>query len=196
MTGVNAPTTSWPKRTERLTLRPAVPEDLRAVHAIRALPEVARWMPDLPASYDAWAVRQGEIGGLDRMLVVLLGDRGEEELIGHLYLHVEDAWSQAEVRDQAKGAQAEIGWAFDPRHQGRGYATEAVRELLRTCFEDLGVRRVVALAFADNTPSLRVMERLGMRREALMVKESLHRELGWIDGVTYAVLAEEWLSSR
>ena len=186
------PEIAWPLRTERLVLRRAAPEDLRAVYEIRALPEVAQWMPDLPASYDAWAVRQGEVGGLERMVVVLLDD----EIIGHLYLHVEDAWSQAEVRDQAKATQAEIGWAFDPRHQGQGFATEAVQELLRACFEDLGVRRVVALAFADNVPSLRVMERLGMRREALNVKESLHRELGWLDGVTYALLAEEWLSSR
>ena len=189
---MNAPTTSWPKKTERLTLRPAVPEDLRAVYAIRALPEVAHWMPDLPTSYDAWVLGQGERGGLERMLVVLLGD----EIIGHLYLHVADAWAQVEVRDRAKSTQAEIGWAFDPRHQGRGYATEAVQEALRVCFEDLGVRRVVALAFADNAPSLRVMERVGMRREALSVKESLHRDLGWLDGVTYAVLAEEWLSGR
>jgi hypothetical protein len=35
-----------------------------------------------------------------------------------------------------------------------------------------------------------------MRREALLRKESLHRELGWLDGVSYALLAEEWLSSR
>jgi len=193
---VNAPTTSWPKRTERLTLRPAVPADLRAVYEIRSLPEVAQWMPDLPTSYDAWAVRQGEVGGLDRMVVVLREGPDVEEVIGHLYLHVEDAWAQAEVQDRAKATQAEIGWAFDPRHQGQGLATEAVGELLRACFEDLGVRRVVALAFADNVPSLRVMERLGMRREALNVKESLHRELGWLDGVTYALLADEWLSSR
>ena len=67
-----------------------------------------------------------------------------------------------------------------------------MRELLRLCFDVLGVRRVVALAFADNAPSLRVMERVGMRRESLMVKESLHRELGWVDGVSYALLADEW----
>jgi len=182
----------WPVRTDRLTLRPATPDDLRAVFEIRSLPEVGQWMPDLPTSYDAWVLAQGQRGGLERMLAVLLGD----ELIGHLYLHVEDAWSQVEVRDQAAGAQAELGWAFDPAHQGRGYATEAVHEALRLCFEDLGVRRVVALAFADNAPSLRVMEKAGMRREALLRKESLHRELGWLDGVSYALLAEEWLSSR
>jgi RimJ/RimL family protein N-acetyltransferase len=126
------------------------------------------------------------------MPVVLLDD----VVVGHLYLHVEDAWSQVEVKEQATRSQAEVGWAFDPAHQGRGYATEAVQEALRICFEDLGVRRVVALAFADNGPSLRVMEKVGMRREALMVKESLHRELGWLDGVSYGLLAEEWLSSR
>jgi RimJ/RimL family protein N-acetyltransferase len=184
------PEIAWPLRTERLTLRKATPEDLRAVYDFRSLPEVARWMPDQPESYDAWVLAQGQRGGVDRMLVVLLDDL----VIGHLYLHVEDAWSQVEVREQAARAQAEIGWAFDPGQQGRGYATEAVQELLRACFEDVGVRRVVALAFADNAPSLRVMERVGMRREALMVKESLHRELGWIDGVQYALLADEWRS--
>jgi RimJ/RimL family protein N-acetyltransferase len=186
------PEVDWPVHTDRLTLRPATPEDLRAVYAIRSLPEVGRWMPDLPTSYDAWVLAQGQRGGLERMVAVLRND----EVIGHLYLHVEDAWSQVEVRHQAARSQAEVGWAFDPRHQGQGYATEAVRELLRLCFEELGVRRVVALAFADNAPSLRVMEKVGMRREAVMVKESLHRELGWLDGVSYALLADEWLSSR
>ncbi|GAB3261988.1 GNAT family N-acetyltransferase [Nocardioides dilutus] len=186
------PEIGWPLHTERLTLRMATPEDLPAVFEIRSLPAVGQWMPDLPTSYDAWVLAQGERGGVERMVVVLLG----EVLIGHLYLHVEDAWSQTEVRDQATRSQAEIGWAFDPAHQGEGYATEAVRELLRVCFEDLGVRRVVALAFADNAPSLRVMEKVGMRREALMVRESLHRELGWVDGVSYALLADEWVSRR
>ena len=180
--------TDWPIRTSRLTLRAATPQDLRAVYEIRALPEVGQWMPDLPTSYDAWVLAQGRRGGFERMVVVLL----EEVVIGHLYLHVEDAWSQAEVRDRAVSTQAEVGWAFDPAHQGRGYATEAVGALLRLCFEELGVRRVVALAFADNAPSLRVMEKVGMRREALLVKESLHRELGWVDGVSYALLADEW----
>lgn len=182
------PEIEWPTHTDRLTLRAAAPEDLRSVFEIRSLPEVAQWMPDLPTSYDAWVLAQGQRGGIERMVVVLLDDA----VIGHLYLHVDNAWAQAEVRELAQGTQAEIGWAFDPAQQGQGYASEAVRELLRLCFEVLGVRRVVALAFADNAPSLRVMERLGMRREALMVKESLHRELGWLDGVSYALLVDEW----
>jgi RimJ/RimL family protein N-acetyltransferase len=91
---------------------------------------------------------------------------------------------------------AAIGWCLDPAYTGRGYATEAASELLRICFEDIGVRRVVAGAFADNAASVRVMERIGMRIEGRGVRESLHRDLGWLDGVTAAILVEEWRARR
>ena len=83
------------------------------------------------------------------------------------------------------------GWVLHPAYAGHGLATEAVAELLRACFEDLGLRRVVAQCFADNEASWRLMERVGMRREAHS-RESLHRTRGWIDGLGYAVLADEW----
>jgi RimJ/RimL family protein N-acetyltransferase len=116
-------------------------------------------------------------------------------VIGDLYLHVTDAWAQEDVADRA-GQEAEIGWCLSPAHQGRGYVTEAVTELARICFEDLGVRRLTAVAFADNSPSVRVMEKVGMQREALHRRESLHRDLGWVDSVVYALLAEDWRTER
>jgi RimJ/RimL family protein N-acetyltransferase len=111
---------------------------------------------------------------------------------GDLMLRVEDAWAQREVLDDARGTQAELGWVVDPAHGGRGLATEAVRELLRICFEDLALRRVVASCFADNTASWRLMERLGMRREEHTVADALHRSGTWLDGYGYALLATEW----
>ncbi len=105
---------------------------------------------------------------------------------------MENGWAQAEVAERAKGVQAEVGWCLDPAYQGKGYAAEAVAGLIRVCFEDLGIRRVVANSFADNTASWRLMERLGMRRELYTVAESLHRTKGWVDGVGYALLADEW----
>jgi RimJ/RimL family protein N-acetyltransferase len=101
-------------------------------------------------------------------------------------------WAQAEVEDQAKGVQAELGWTIDPALGGQGLATEAATGLLRICFEHLGLRRVIALCFADNEASWRMMERLGMRREAHTVQESLHRSGEWLDGYGYALLADEW----
>lgn len=183
---------SWPRHTERLTLRPATTPDLPAVFAIRSRPDVAEWMPDQPTSYDDWLIKLGRIGVLGRMLVM----ECEGTVIGDLYLYVQDGWAQSEVAEAAQQTQAEIGWCLSPDHQGRGYVTEAMTELVRICFEDLGLRRLTAEAFADNTPSLAVMERLGMVCEARHRAESLHRELGWVDGVVYALLADDWRAAQ
>jgi len=180
---------SWPVRTDRLSVRPARVEDLPAVGAYRRRPEVSRWLPTAPGTAeDHVAHISAKPERLEKTLVI----ERDGAVIGDLFLSLEDAWAQAEVVDRARGVQAEIGWCLDPAHQGRGYATEAVTELLRLCFEDLGLRRVVANSFADNTASWRLMERLGMRRELFTVRESLHRSGEWLDGVGYALLAEEW----
>jgi RimJ/RimL family protein N-acetyltransferase len=56
------------------------------------------------------------------------------EVVGDLMPQIEDGWAQAEVADQARGTNAELGWVLYPDRAGRGYATEAVRDLLRLCF--------------------------------------------------------------
>jgi RimJ/RimL family protein N-acetyltransferase len=182
---------SWPLHTQRLTIRPATSADLRLIFEIRTLPEVAEWMPSRPTSYPEFVLGFGEAAVLERTLVMEV----DGALIGDLYLHVTDAWAQDDVADRA-GQEAEIGWCLSPAHQGHGYVTEGAVELVRMCFEDLGVRRIHAAAFADHGPSLRIMERLGMRQENHGVRDSLHRDLGWVDGVVYALLAEEWRVSR
>jgi RimJ/RimL family protein N-acetyltransferase len=109
---------------------------------------------------------------------------------------VVQGWAQREVRDHARGVQAELSWALDPAAGGCGYATEALQEVLRMCFEDLQVRRVVANAFAANEASCRLAERIGMRPVLHAAGELLHRDLGWLDGVGYALLEEEWSAIR
>ena len=145
-----------------------------------------------PTSYEDYVERYVTPERLESTLVVELGDT----IIGDLFLGVEAPYSQVEVRDQAQGSQAAVGWLLDPAYVGHGYATEATAEVLRICFEELGLRRVVAGAFADNAASLRVMARIGMRIEGRSLRGSLHRDLGWVDGVEAAVLAEEWRAGR
>jgi RimJ/RimL family protein N-acetyltransferase len=184
---------SWPRHTERLTIRPATPADLHSVFEIRTLEAVGQWMPDRPDSYEGFVLRQGKSDAMLRTLVIEL----DGVVIGDLYLHVTDPWAQAEVKDQVEDQQqAEIGWVLGPAHQGRGYATEAMTELVRVCFEDLGVRRLTASAFNDNAPSLALMERLGMRRETHGIRDSLHRDLGWVDSATFALLVDEWRAQQ
>jgi RimJ/RimL family protein N-acetyltransferase len=179
---------SWPKRTERLSLRPVTAGDFEALWQIRRQESVGRWMTS--ASVDRRAFLEMMADG-DRMAKTLVIER-DGVVIGDLMLAPEDAWAQSEVAEQARGVQAEIGWCLDPAAAGQGLATEAVHELIRIAFEDLGLRRLVAHAFAANGPSRRLMERVGMRAEDHRVKESLHRSGEWMDGVSYALLAEEW----
>lgn len=182
----------WPITTERLLLRPATAEDASAVWAYRRLPEVARWMTALPDDEQAFAARFVE---LDRLGPTLVVER-DGAVVGDLMVRIEDGWGQTEVAEQAKGTQAEVGWAFDPAAQGHGLATEAVRRLLEVCFTDLGLRRLTALCFADNAPSWRLMERVGMRREGVYRADSLHRDGRWLDSYAYALLREEWAARR
>jgi RimJ/RimL family protein N-acetyltransferase len=174
--------------TERLTLRAATADDVEATFAYRRLEPVARWLTQLPADLDSYHVTFIEPARLANAVIVQLDGR----IIGDFMLKVEDAWAQAEVADQARGRQAELGWVLDPAFTGHGYATEAARGLLRVCFEDLGVHRVVAGCFVDNDASWRLMERIGMRRESHTLRDGLHRSGQWLDGFTYALLAEEW----
>ena len=179
---------AWPLRTARLTLRPATPDDVEATWRIRRQPEVGRWITRAPSDVEEYAEAFRDPERLSLTLVYEL----DGTVVGDLMLRIEDAWAQVEVAEDARGVQAELGWTLDPALGGHGYATEAVAELVRLCFEELGLRRVLASCFADNTPSWRLMERLGMRREQVTVRESLHRELGWVDGLGYALLADEW----
>lgn len=180
----------WPRETARLLLRRATPSDVPAMWVYRSLPEVSEWITSAPADLEAFTALQTPQRLRDTLLVSLRDVPGE--VVGDLMVQVQDAWSQAEVRERAAGTQVELGWAFHPASGGRGYATEAVADLLRMCFWDLGLRRVEAHCFAANRPSWRLMERLGMRRETHSVKESLHRSGEWMDGLTYALLADEW----
>lgn len=178
----------WPVHTARLTLRPGTTHDVEATWRFRRLDDVGRWLTRAPATLEEYRTHFEEPDRLAKTLVIELGG----DVIGDLMLQIENAWAQSEVADRARGVQAELGWVLHPDHAGRGYATEAVRELIRLCFEDLGLRRVTASCFAANEASWRLMERVGMRREIYTVRESLHRSGEWLDGIGYALLAEEW----
>ncbi|GAA3134744.1 MULTISPECIES: GNAT family N-acetyltransferase [Nonomuraea] len=181
-------TLDWPILTERLLLRRAAPGDLDATWAFRQLPETHEWIAAATETYDDYRERFLREDRLADLLIVELDGR----VIGDLTLRVQDGWAQEEVADQARSVQGELGWTLDPAYGGKGYATEAVRALIDISFKRLGLRRLHADCFYDNEPSWRLMERVGMRREQHTVKDSLHRTRGWVDGLSYALLAEEW----
>lgn len=180
----------WPLRTDRLVLRPGLPEDAAAVWPWFRLPEVQEWTTTLsttPEDHQQWWD-----GTLESCVVGLFGG----VIVASGKLERQNAWSQADMKDQAAGQQAEIGWVLDPSIHGRGFGTEFAAALLQLAIDGLGVRRVEASCFADNVASRRVMEKIGLRLEGTFREESLHRSGRWLDGMSYAVLAKELRGQR
>ncbi len=116
-----------------------------------------------------------------------------EVIIGTVSLDVVDGMGQPGMPPRTE---ARLGYIFGPAYGGHGYATEAVTAMVAHAFDRLGVRRITTGCIADNLASVRILEKVGMRREQHGVGDSWHAELGWLDGYTYAVLAETWRSEK
>jgi RimJ/RimL family protein N-acetyltransferase len=178
---------AYPLQTERLLLRPFAATDFDALLAIQSRPEVARylyWDPrnaaEVREALDLKARSTAIVAEGDNLsLAAVLQSTGE--LIGECSLH----WVSAEHR------QAEVGFILHPDHHGHGYATEAAAALLALAFDELRVHRVVGRLEARNEASARVLQRLGMRKEAHLV-ENEYVKGEWQSEVVYALLDREW----
>lgn len=86
-----------------------------------------------------------------------------------------------------------IGWALGVDYRGNGYVTEGAKSLITYGFSELDLHRIYAKTSNINTASWKVMERVGMRKEARL-REAEFRDGDWIDVLIYAILADEWPS--
>lgn len=178
---------SFPLSTARMTLRPYEMGDLAAVHDLFSRADVSRYLLWEPMDIDAarallerrMTQTRIEADG-DGVLVAAL-DTETGRLIGELMLRLTSTQSR----------QGEIGWSVHPDVQGRGLATEGAREMLRLGFEELGLHRIMAECDARNAASLRVMERLGMRREAEFIDNQFLKG-EWVREIVCAILETEW----
>ncbi|HEV2705378.1 MAG TPA: GNAT family N-acetyltransferase [Pyrinomonadaceae bacterium] len=141
--------------TERLRLRAFRPTDLDAFARLRADPEVMRYigtgtphtreqsLERMQANIARWRTN-----GFGHWAVV---EKSSGELMG---------WCGLARLDETP--EVEVGYGLARRFWGAGAATEAARASLRFGFEQLGLERIAAVAFPENTASRRVMEKLGM----------------------------------
>ena len=174
---------TYPIETERLLLRPFEEGDLDWLVTLHGDPDVLRylyWGPRTRAQLSFKLERTAiEREGDALNLAAVVRETGEPVADMSLF------WT-SEQHDQG-----EVGYLVDPRQQGRGYATEAARALLRVGFEELSFHRIAARLDGRNTASAQVCERLGMRREAQLVEnERVKGE--WVSEVVYGMLAREW----
>lgn len=176
---------SFRLETERLILRRFRAEDGDALARILTDPEVCYFEP-----YEVMTQTQAveEAARLaDNAEFYAITDKSSGELIGKLYLG-----------DQKFFGAYEIGYAIRRDRWGNGYAAEAARALMQYAFTEMGIRRITAEADIRNTRSCRLLEKLGMRREAVFVQSASFQkdESGlpiWSDYCSYAILQDEFL---
>jgi aminoglycoside 6'-N-acetyltransferase len=174
-------------KTQRLLLRPFDESDLESFAAYRSDPEIARYQSwETPYTLDQAAAfleemkhaRPGAPGVWYQAAVERQGYKG---LIGDCAFQV--------LAEEPRHAQ--IGFTFSRLHQRQGYATEAVSRLLAYLFVELHLHRVTATCDVENVASTRLLERIGMRREAHFI-ENVWFKGGWGSEYGYAVLHRDW----
>jgi RimJ/RimL family protein N-acetyltransferase len=104
-------------------------------------------------------------------------------LIGDIGIHFIDS------------VQVEIGFTLCLEYQSKGYATEAVFEVINYIFNNLNKHRITASVDPVNKKSIALLERIGMRKEAHF-KKSIWFNEEWTDDIIYAILDEEWINKK
>lgn len=178
---------SLPVWTERLVLRRFTIEDERDLLALVVHPSFSSVVPEMApteAGVRRYIERQLEYQAFEpeRVFDLAIERKADHRVIGLLTL----------VRRERTGA---AGWALGVDYRRQGYAVEAASALLDYAFGPLGLERVEAETAVQNEASWRLMERLGMGREACLRAGTI-ADGRPADSYRYAIRPREWRAAR
>ena len=170
--------------SERLLLRRFQPDDWPDLHEYLSQEETVKYEPYGVFSEESSQEEATQRAQNNDFWAVSLKSNGK--LIGNLYAAKRDfdTW--------------ELGYVFNAKYHGAGYATEAARALVDMLFRSQGAHRVAAMCNPENERSWKLLERLGFRREGYLLQNVCFKkdEAGrpiWTDTLEYGMLASEWL---
>lgn len=173
--------------TPRLYLRAFQLEDAPDVQRLANNYEIAKNLATMPHPYldgmaEAWIQSHDSLhaAGTHQIWAITLN---QTELIGAIGLH----------DISVEHASAELGYWIAEQHWGQGFATEAVRAVVRSAFQTLSLERIYAKHFVRNPASGRILEKSGFLKEGVL-RHGLKRFDEFQDLVMYAALRDEWLS--
>ena len=171
--------------TERTILRPITSSDNENVFAYRSDSETNKfqgWIPkNIEEVNDLISKNPETINIPDSWFQLVIIENATQELIGDIGLHFIDK----------ENFQCEIGCTIRKENQGNGITTEVMRAIVNYLFNDLKKHRIVASIDPENINSIKLVERLGFRKEGHF-KESLLIDGEWVDDLVYAILNYEW----
>ncbi|MCI5687583.1 GNAT family protein [Anaerovoracaceae bacterium 42-11] len=176
-----------PLETERLSLRMFTPEDAEDVYAYASNPNVgppAGWAPHTSVEEsrriieeifmppEAWAIRI----------------KGDDRVVGVIALEPDNIRPESNSR--------ELGYNLAEEHWGKGYMTEAAKEVLRFAFEELGLDQVGICTSRVNRRSQRIIEKCGFTYEGTIRRYYKIYDGSLRDSMVFSMLKEEFFAGK
>jgi len=171
--------------TENLILRPGRLSDFDAVNSYAQMDDVCRFIRPsegdektrkmLESFVQPWKFELGEWHGLIITLPEL------DQAIGDVVFRIDDLLTR----------RVEVGYRLSPTYASKGYITEATKAAVDMLFNALDITKIVARCDTRNIPSYKVMEKLGMKREAEFKAHYLNGN-EFTDQYNYGILKSEW----
>ena len=181
-------TLTVPIRTARLNLREFVRTDFQAVHAYSADPRVTRYLFFGPRDEDSTA---DYLDGLLASQLERPRTRFELAVEGIASGRVIGACDLSFIERNV----VDLGYMLGIENWGKGYATEIALALVDAAFFDLRADRVISTVDVNNGASIRVLEKIGMRWEAVFRKHRRAKNRWW-DCHLFVLPREVWQASR
>jgi RimJ/RimL family protein N-acetyltransferase len=171
--------------TERLIIRPIQLDDKVNVFEYRSDIEINKYQGWVPKTIDDVELF---INGIAKQINIpetwfqfVLIEKESQKVIGDLGIHFWDKQNR----------QVEIGCTLNKNFHCNGYATEAVRRIIDFLFIELKKHRIITSIDPNNESSIRLVERIGFRKEAHFV-ESFFKNGTWADDLIYALIEKNW----
>ncbi|WLD24372.1 GNAT family protein [Flavobacterium dauae] len=175
-------------QTQRLTIRSIDFKDSVQVYKYRSNPEINQYLSFVPESIeevDQFIAKNPKEFNLPEtwfQLAIVLKETSE--VIGDIGVHFFGK----------ENKQVALGYTLSNLHQNKGFATEALKNVIDFLFTNLNKHRIVLSIDPENKASIKLAKRLGFRKEGHFVK-SLFFKNQWVDDVVFALLKEEWLKT-
>lgn len=171
--------------TNRLLLRPISQTDKEMVFKYRSDKETNKyqgWIPETVHDVETFIGKIAkQINEPETWFQFIIIEKNSEKIIGDLGIHFFGE----------ENSQAEIGCTLNKIFQSKGYATESVEHVIDYLFNDLKKHRIITSIDPENTNSIKLVERLGFRKEAHFI-ESLFINGKWVDDIVYAITKKDW----
>ena len=171
--------------TERLIIRPIKPEDKNEIFEYHSDPEINKYQGWIPITIDDVETFIGKvskhINEPETWFQVVILEKETQKIVGDIGIHFFGS----------ENKQVELGCTLNRNFQNKGYATESLIKVIDYLFKEMKKHRIIASMDPDNKNSIRLVERIGFRKEAHFVK-SLYLNGKWVDDLIYALTENEW----